>query len=166
MVLSCEGPAGPEGPQGQQGPQGEQGLQGPMGEEGTANVIYSDWLDIDWDQDGTNSKAMFITEPLITDELIENGTILMFIRSQLGNVVFPLPYINSGDYLYFAVGNEPGVLVGILFAADSMDGSSVGSYSENQIRYILIPGGVQNKVAKTIDFKNYNQVAKIFNIRD
>ncbi|MGN6353999.1 MAG: hypothetical protein ACTHLB_11460, partial [Parafilimonas sp.] len=45
---------GPEGPQGEQGPPGEtgaQGEQGAKGDTGTANVIYSGWLDVTYDAD-------------------------------------------------------------------------------------------------------------------
>jgi len=52
-VASCskEGPEGPQGPQGPQGQQGQQGAQGPKGDEGTANVMYSGWLDVVYEAD-------------------------------------------------------------------------------------------------------------------
>src|SRR5215217_3270814 len=40
------GPAGPAGAAGANGANGPQGPAGPQGDPGTANVIYSDWLDV------------------------------------------------------------------------------------------------------------------------
>lgn len=164
--LSCEGPEGPTGAQGPQGSEGPQGLQGPQGEEGTANVIYSPWMDIEWDEDESNSKIMFIAELLITEEFVETGTVLMFIKSSGGNLVYPLPFVNGSDFLYYALGYEPGIIVGLVFSVESMNGSTVNSYPDNQIRYVLIPDGIENTAGKQIDFNNYDQVAKWYGITD
>ena len=40
------GPAGPAGPAGPTGPTGPAGANGAKGDTGTANVIYSAWLDV------------------------------------------------------------------------------------------------------------------------
>jgi hypothetical protein len=40
------GPAGPAGPTGAAGAAGSPGATGPKGDTGTANVIYSPWLDV------------------------------------------------------------------------------------------------------------------------
>src|SRR5690349_2042724 len=48
FIISCskEGPAGPAGPTGPTGATGAAGPGGPAGAPGTANVIYSAWLDV------------------------------------------------------------------------------------------------------------------------
>src|SRR3546814_16208510 len=64
LLLSCEkeGPPGPAGAAGEQGPRGETGATGPKGakgDPGTANVIYSDWIPVDWNVlDGNTVKRM------------------------------------------------------------------------------------------------------------
>lgn len=50
LFIACSkdgeiGPQGPKGEQGQVGAEGPAGQDGEQGEPGTANVIYSDWLD-------------------------------------------------------------------------------------------------------------------------
>ncbi len=76
------GPAGPAGPQGAQGPGGAAGPQGPQGEPGTANVIYSDWLDVGYDEDTTViavGDTLFryfsgIDVPKLTADIASKGT--------------------------------------------------------------------------------------------
>src|SRR5690606_6562177 len=87
-----------DGKMGPAGPQGEQGLPG---EDGNANVIASDWMDIVWNfQNEATFKAMHIDAAQITEEFIENGgTILMYLKQKDGNnyAVAPLPYTIGND---------------------------------------------------------------------
>src|SRR5689334_18258920 len=47
LVFSCKkGDTGPAGPAGPAGANGNTGAPGPKGDTGTANVIYSAWLDV------------------------------------------------------------------------------------------------------------------------
>ena len=55
------GPAGPQGPQGEQGQMGATGSQGPKGDTGTANVIYSSWLDVTYIADTVHNGTTIDT---------------------------------------------------------------------------------------------------------
>src|SRR5829696_3128642 len=75
---SKEGPAGPAGAQ---GPQGQAGPQGPKGDTGTANVIYSNWLDVKFDADTVHNGNVVdtvgfsadINAPKLTNAILSGG---------------------------------------------------------------------------------------------
>lgn len=169
-MAACKGPTGSDGqpgPQGAQGPQGEQGLQG---EPGTANVIYSEWMAINWNiSDGTFTKQMLINEPMITEEFVNTGTLLMFARNPAldVNIAIALPFLQGNDYLYFyALNGHETINDGIVFNAESVDFSTpVNEFSNTEIRYVLIPGGMPAKMSDKF-FEDYNAVRDYFRIPD
>src|SRR5688572_13718665 len=55
------GPAGPAGPAGAAGAAGPAGATGPKGDTGTANVIYSPWLDVVYEADTIHNGAVIDT---------------------------------------------------------------------------------------------------------
>src|SRR3954464_11861709 len=65
LGASCQkgdtGPAGPQGPQGEQGQAGAAGAPGPKGDTGTANVIYSNWLDVTYAADTAQNGTVIDT---------------------------------------------------------------------------------------------------------
>jgi hypothetical protein len=156
------------------GPKSESGwgdpinLQGPAGEDGTANVMYSDWLNIEWNGfDGTLTKIMTIDEPLLTEDYFDNGgTILMYIRMPItgGHIVYPIPMNNGNDHLFYGFVNVPETAVELQFGVESMDGTTaVDSYPDDHIRYILIPDGVPAKMPSNF-FDDYNKTIHYFGI--
>lgn len=162
-----------DGKMGPAGPQGEQGLPG---EDGNANVIASDWMDIVWNfQNEATFKAMHIDAAQITEEFIENGgTILMYLKQKDGNnyAVAPLPYAIGNDQFIFIYVNAPSFIpVGIMVQVTSIDTSiPVNEYDDGTyfFRYILIPGGTpaENALVKEgIDPTNYQAVSDFFNIK-
>ena len=71
LVTSCSsedgedgatGPQGAQGPAGPAGPQGDPGAQGEQGDPGTANVMYSDWVDTGLGNSIVASSASFDIE--------------------------------------------------------------------------------------------------------
>lgn len=109
------GPAGPAGPQGEQGAQGPQGDQGEQGEPGTANVIYSDWIPIDFPATALLQKIVTLaSEEVITslDVDLETSTVLVYGRGDVlifnGIEVFPLPFATGANirYTYTIDGGE------------------------------------------------------------
>ena len=150
------GPQGPQGEQGPQGPQGEpgqdgaegaQGEQGEQGEPGTANVIYSDWIDSEFDDDIFTTSASFsIDAPLMTEDIIDEGVILVYGRS------FPAPVTNDTDVYalpvvfgaarqqsYYYRAETTGQLDIVVVANE--EGEPVGNPFFEVFRYVLIPGG-------------------------
>src|SRR3546814_7850394 len=106
LLLSCEkeGPPGPAGAAGEQGPRGETGATGPKGakgDPGTANVIYSDWIPVDWNVlDGNTVKRMDVDVPQITEAFVENGGVILFFVRQTGTI-WPVPMSRDNYILYF-----------------------------------------------------------------
>lgn len=157
---------GDTGPAGPQGDQGDPGPQGPQGPPGSANVIYSDWLDVEFDaQTDNNGDTVIlfatINAPKLTAEILDRGEMKTYVN--LGTVgdpaVYPLPFIGNAfiDVEY--------VIGGInLFsnAVASTDGS--GNNKTLQYRYVLIPGGQPARSA--INWNDYNSVKKYLNLKD
>lgn len=177
--IACEGPAGPDGdpgPQGEQGPagpegpagsDGAEGPQGPQGEPGTANVIYSDWMNIDWNRDDDPTyKAMYIPESRVIGDFMAEGTLMVYAKDESSGdaIVVPLPYVSGSDFLSFAIADFPSDgSQGIIVVLTSTDGSNVSDFTGAQVRYVMIPGGVAAK-AEGDFLKDYSAVAEYYGI--
>lgn len=157
LMLSCtkEGPTGPQGPQGNAGPEGPQGpagangtrgadgADGAQGPAGTANVIYSGWLSFqqatrDSLIDNTNLKVNHIPAEQLTQQIVDNGVTLAYLR--FGANVVPLPYTNYAGNKLNTVSflPRPGKIIITRFTHDNSGSAGFGPV---QFRYILIPGG-------------------------
>ncbi|TVQ03045.1 MAG: hypothetical protein EA359_10515 [Balneolaceae bacterium] len=184
IALGCEGPTGPEGPQGQQGVQGTtgeagpEGPQGPPGVDGNANVIYSEWLELD-EENWSDSFNFFsqirreydIEEPAINEEILNRGTVNVFIRFPNlldDDVVFSLPTIlniTKTESQYLGVDLETGFINLVFHDLDG--GSDPGIIPSDlvEIRYIIIPGGVAAKaLSKYPDLNDYSAVIEYYGI--
>lgn len=170
------GPQGPQGEQGPAGPAGEQGEQGEQGDTGTANVIYSDWVDSEFDLNIVATSAFFSIEaPSLTEEIIEQGVILVFGRS--------VPFIIGGDTDVYALPIVFGVArqqsyyfraeevrqLDIVVAANE-EGESVGVPFFGEYRYVLIPGGTResSKSPSMVDYEkmSYEEIKELFDLKD
>lgn len=166
-ALSCEGPTGSDGPA---GPQGEPGPQGPKGDEGTANVIFSDWMDIVWNTaDSPTNRAMYIEEPRVLGDFMDNGTLIIYLKQSnpsLGVVVLSLPYLQGTSYFYSVIADLPADdIAGILVIVRSTDGSTVTDAEGVQLRYVLVPGGIPAKMPPDF-WKDYEAVSSYYGIPD
>lgn len=196
LIVSCSaedgatGPIGPQGEQGEAGPQGEagadgaDGAQGEQGEPGTANVIYSGWIDSEFDNNIITISASFtINAPLITDDIINEGVILVFGRSTPAPVtndtdVFPLPIVFGAarQQSYYFRAEQAGELV--ITVAANEEGEAVGVPFFGEYRYILIPGeepagttiviGTTGSKQEPLDYSkmSYEEVIEFFNIEE
>lgn len=167
-LVGCEGP---QGPQGEQGLQGEQGSQGP---EGNANVIYSNWLDADWNYvDEADRKIMRVQIDQIDYNDLRNNTLVMvYVRNYGESSIYPLPGSGRWDedeILYsFRFGDNQEPQKGLLISVESLSASDLDEvvYSaENgtKFRYILVPGSTQAKVPAGF-WLNYEAVAEYFGL--
>lgn len=169
LTACSDGDPGPTGPQ---GPQGEQGTQGPGGEKGdpgTANVIYSEWLDIEWNSaNDPNYKTMSIPEPMITSEFLEKGGVaLFFLRLVSGDLtlVVPVPYQQASVYLTSVAQIKAGEsTLGLM--AMTHDGSSFSEdlFEGLEVRYVLIPGGTLTAGGRAS--YSYESLQNLYNIPD
>lgn len=160
------GPQGPAGPAGPAGPTGATGTQGPKGDTGTANVIYSNWIDTaQWKPDTvmvgsvvTDTLGYFanINAPKLNLNILNTGEIKVYIN--LSNdpnfpLVFPLPFNNGAVFI------DP------VFFPGTIQLSSNAQLNGLRIRYILIPGRVPARMA-TVDWNNYDAVKKYLGLKD
>ena len=163
---SKDGDAGPQGPAGPAGPAGPTGTQGPKGDTGTANVIYSNWIDTaNWKPDTvmvgsvvTDTLGYFanINAPKLNLNVLNTGEIKVYVNlSDDPNfpLVFPLPFNNGAVFI------DP------IFFPSTIQLSSNVELDGLPIRYILIPGKVPARMA-TINWNNYEEVKKHLGLTD
>jgi len=168
VFASCskDGPAGPAGTAGPTGTQGPAGSQGPKGDTGVANVIYSDWLDVDFKINVDSTAYIGLIESSqITKNILNTGEIKVYVNLNTpGNpIIASLPYIGGG-----------GLLINSLFAEEEIGLSSNGNVSTYidegdkilQYRYLIIPGGTPSLRKANIDFSDYNKVKAYYGLKD
>ena len=168
VFVGCakDGETGPQGPAGPAGPAGPTGTQGPKGDVGTANVIYSAWLDVTFQEDAANPGNFLgqITAPKLTSDIITKGEMKVYLN--LGTAADPtvLALPISSD-LGFAV--IPFFEIGAITLLSDIDAGTEGTGTAKsfQYRYVLIPGVVPGRRA-TIDWNNYEEVKKHLGLTD
>lgn len=159
------GDLGPAGATGPQGPKGPIGVTGPQGPAGTANVMYSTWKVVIWNDLGTGNQDFTLSAPKLDGNIMNTGTVLVYhgnyINGNVRNVIL-LPYttVNGSftSYMNF-IANVGTIRVTTNFPAAGL----AGSY----LRYILIPGGlIVRKLSPQLDYKNYQTVCRYYGIRE
>lgn len=174
FFASCakEGPAGAQGPAGPAGPTGAAGAagaQGAQGNPGTANVIYSQWLDVAYSLTPDSSSLIAeIPAPQLVDSILNSGTMKVYLN--LNNidtsVVVSLPFTTVTGILitpFFSPG---------LITLES--NANAGTYTDPadgkkylQYRYVLIPGGTAaGRNTKSINWNNYEEVKQYLGLKD
>lgn len=161
------GTPGPQGPEGPQGPNGEKGDKGDKGDPGTSNVIYSDWINVDFEPNGDSSNwSAAINTTTITNEILTKGEIKVYINFNTSTdpVIFPLPYFDGSAIINSLY------QVGAIQLVSTVDASSIMDNGEMhfQYRYIIIPGGVKDTGGQNarLDWSNYESVKIHFNLPD
>lgn len=166
VFANCKkGDTGPAGATGVNGANGSTGPQGPKGDTGTANVIYSQWLDVDFLPDTLHNGNVIdtigfyanVAAPKLDSLMISKGEMKVYIN--LGSLadpfVAPLPYFD----VYSGISLSPTFSIQNIFIYSNADASTVTQNNVKylQYRYVLIPGGVGGVAAHT-DWNDYNQV--------
>ena len=169
-TLSCS----KEGAAGKDGSNGTNGTNGTNGQTGTANVIYSNWINQNWNSsDLPTSKWMSIPEARITSTFFDNGgSILMFYRFQT-STIYPMPYQETNwkvirKFVVFV----PGFISARLEStAPQPIPNDANTYTEGltvpQFKYVLIPGGVPaNRGTNSPEYNkmSYHEICTKFNI--
>lgn len=172
LFTSCskEGPEGPAGATGSPGPAGAQGPAGPKGDPGTANVIYSNWLNVTFD----NGFGQ-ISAPKLTTDILNSGEIKVYWNLNTSDdpfvvqvpCVVPLVLLTGDD----EDGDAPDIYVDPYFETGTIHLLSNYNLTSNsgvsQFRYILIPGGTSaRKAGPAVDWNDYNAVKKYLNLKD
>ena len=175
MVTACEGPTGPPGPEGAQGEQGEQGTQGEPGVPGSVNVFYSAWTPFqpaDWvevTRFGQVVQQLPIAEDLVTQEILDEGVVLVYVRFGGAPNPRPLPFIG-----YVTTTSVPQMLWFELAAGSIIinfqnltNNNNPGTFgTSNSYRYVIIPGGtpVSGDAVGDVSSLSYDEVRRRFGI--
>lgn len=171
------GPAGPAGPAGPTGAAGAAGAAGAQGNPGTANVIYSNWLDVTYKPDtATNSTtgkldtlgfSAEIPAPQLVDSILNKGTMKVYLNlnSSDTSLVVSLPFTTRSGILI-----NPYFSSGLISLNSNADASTVTENGKKylQYRYVLIPGGTAagRKPNGGINWNNYAEVKKYLGLKD
>jgi hypothetical protein len=157
FLTSCDklkGDIGPAGPQGETGPKGD---PGEVGDPAGAFQFSTDTLSTQ--ADGSTGFGLTLTQDIASS--IEKGVVLVYAKS--GNFWFPLPGIvpfgNEISNYTFAYGVENLELNFLLF---QMDATPKKRFFTN-LRIVVVPAA-NARLNATIDYKNYEEVRKAFNL--
>ena len=169
FAASCEkegpaGPAGEQGEQGEKGDKGDKGEAGDQGETGTANVIYSDWLDVTYALNNDSTAYISsITAPSLVDSILTAGQVKLYMNwgSAAAPEISPLPYFD-GDFII-----NPTYALQEIFLVANVNAST---FTDNgvkrlQYRYVLVPGGTEASRA-SVDWNDYNAVKVHLGLKD
>lgn len=179
FITSCKkgdtGPAGAAGPAGPAGATGATGPAGAKGDTGTANVIYSAWLDVKYqpvkDQTTGDTVAWTATipAPKLTNAILNSGTVKVYLNagSTAQPAIFPLPFTDfyaatgiTNLNVYFTLNTIH------LYATHDPSTETVQGVKYYQHRYILIPGSVPGRTSEKINWNDYNQVKAYLGLTD
>jgi len=178
IFTQCQkGDVGPAGPAGPTGPAGASGSTGPKGDTGTANVIYSPWLDVTYqgldtvhNNDGTIDTVLWgasITANKLTQAILDKGEIKVYFNwgTQANPDIAPLPIL---DPFFTGVIINPEFLVQKIDLYSNFNASTITNAGQKylQYRYILIPGSVAGRLAQPVDWNNYSKVQAYLGLTD
>lgn len=178
LLWSCsaedgeDGAIGPQGPQGEQGVAGPQGTQGEQGEAGTANVIYSDWIPVDYITDGAAESNLMGLGVLNESELNQATDVVLVYgqrETEDGSTdgIFGLPFILASQNEYYGFGLfEATGGTGIQVRVNTLDGGTNLFTYFTAYRYVIIPGGVPSAGKSSVDYSkmSYTDLIDYFNI--
>jgi len=172
IFTQCKkGDTGPAGPAGATGPAGP---AGPKGDTGTTNVIYSAWLDVLYAADTVHNGALIdtvgyyanITATKLTSAILSGGEMKVYMNLGTSTTpdVAPLPYFD----VYTNISVTPEFLLQKIFLYSDVNASTVTVSGQKylQYRYILIPGNQGARMAKSIDWNDYNKVKAFLGLKD
>lgn len=174
---ACKGPEGDPGPQGEPGTPGAPGAAGPAGPAGPAGASGTakvfDFQGINFT--AANEYTVGIEYARNTMTVGANDVVLVyeFAGSTQDNTTFwkPLPqtyYSNNNPVVYnFAYSNKA-VLIFIDAAANVLPTLGAAFTNDQVFRVVIIPGSLRNgrSIKPDIDFNNYAEVAKYYNITE
>lgn len=129
----------------------KEGPAGPQGEPGTANVKYSEWKTLPFDNSGSD-YIVTIDEPEITKEILNNGEVAVYMGDENSWAV-KLNYYAGTHYAMYSL-EEGKIRIDLNYVI----------WADSKFRFIIIPGGVQFRSKKQVDLNNYLEVIETFHI--
>ncbi len=179
FFVSCskDGDPGKDGAQGPAGSKGDKGDKGDPGAVGTANVIYSTWLDVAYKPDTVHLAGgkidtigwySGIEVPKLSKALLANGEVKVYINlnESTDPVITPIPYVDlSGINISYIAYEKTIEFYSNINASTYLDAGSNKKYQ--QYRYILIPGGTTARTATgNVDWNDYKSVQAFLGLKD
>lgn len=167
---------GVNGTDGANGADGTDGANGANGEDGNANVIWSQWTPVQFNQTAQKFVSFGIEDPIFKE--LNASTAAVFAYGRIvagdGNVnVISIPCTRGVKSYYF---NMQPLSEEILFQGQTVDESSKIFDDFEKVRYVVIPAFSSGKKSgsntlnqiKTdgVNMNNYAEVAKYFGLRD
>jgi hypothetical protein len=152
---------------GDPGPQGEKGDKGDTGATGATGQTGSNWLDLGYSLD--QASGIYFTqidEPRLTDEFLTTGEVKVYINlgSTTEKVVSVLPYRSGNAQITPFFLDEMIELDANVNASTATDPATGAKF--RQYRYVLIPGGVNIRAEKKVDWNNYSEVKAYLGLKD
>lgn len=144
--------------------------KGDQGPAGTANVIYSDWMDVTFNKTvrspGDTVYIAVIDAPKLTNDIINNGDVKVFVNVNTPSspTVVPLPNYDPFTVIFDQINCvfTPQKITLISLGDESTFTS--GGNKAYQYRYVLIPGGV--KANSSVDWNNYQEIKQATGLKD
>ncbi|GGF00233.1 hypothetical protein [Flavobacterium limi] len=152
----------------------DDGTDGAEGPAGTANVIYSAWISAPAGTpetiDGTSGLSTSIAVPKLTADIMEKGTILVYMSFGSATNTYTLPYTSTaGGFANTITAIASLNTIKLFRFKHANDGTTVGLPTTLKWRYVLIPGGVAASTSKKAkpDYStmSYEEVCSHFNIQ-
>jgi hypothetical protein len=145
---------------------GDTGPTGPRGPAGPANVIYSEWYSpATWNLEtefGTTQRFYSMGSTSLTQAIIDQGVVMVYMRLVgLTPEIVQLPFLvtDVGYQIYYRA-QADSVKVAYYVAA-ARTTTPVIIPSQNQVRYVLIPGGVVAATAQAAGSTYGREVASL-----
>ena len=169
-IHSCKAPAGDVGPQGATGAVGDKGDKGPTGDKGAFSGYASDWRVIDipnWKL--TDFKAVVTqTDAQLTPAILDQGLILAYYRRNApfldNTAVFPMPD-ETNEFLFTFKANVGSMDYELFFKQSEPVSPSILLFWQIKVRYIIVPAAKAGRMAN-VNWKDYNEVKRILNLKD
>ncbi len=158
-----KGDIGPVGPMGTNGANGNNGATGATGvtgatgatgATGTANVSYSDWVNVTFVGSGTSYIAN-VTAPKLTQDILDKGDVHIYWK--IGSSVYYIPYAQT-------IGTTTYTIFQVLTVGNIRLTASYSGITGTQIRYVIIPGGIAGGRRAAVDYSDYDAVKKYYNL--
>ncbi|GAB3259233.1 hypothetical protein GCM10027347_22670 [Larkinella harenae] len=169
---SLEGPAGPQGPQGPAGTpgaKGDKGDTGAKGADGTANVQQINYS-------GRNHEGMadllLALPQAINRDVVEKSAFYIYVKQSAKNAnnqdepywfAIPGQTLKGNEYSYFISPGGGQTLAGV-FLRRTVNFQAGSEYFES-IRVVVVTADkVSNGRKAAIDYTNYEEVRKVYNL--
>jgi hypothetical protein len=139
---------------------GATGPAGPAGANGNANVIGTNTVTVN----GVNWTALStyfettLTDADITQAVVDNGVVLVYAQNGTTWAALPSTFSSVSLTFQFYLGNVE------IFCANT-DGSQTLNPGTQIFRLVIIPSSAR-MTNENINFRNYEEVKRAFNLKD